>query len=417
MKILIVTPLLPYPEAINAGPLVMFHHVTAIAARHQVILASLAGPDPAEREAVGRLRASGLDVRAVWRSQAGVANGALSSRVTQLTRRLRRAGSWLRGEYPFRSLHFWEPQMQQLLAALFTERTFDVLDVHDNQAAMGAYRYSPRIPTVLTEHEVRDLSEDPNAHLPRAGWVEARIRELDRRRSRRFQTAVWRRFDRIQVFTSRDANTIRTLTPALADRVRVNPFGVDLPKACDPSGEDANLLVFVGGFRHPPSVDAALWLGTEIMPLLRARRPGLRLAIVGSNPPKDVQALAREDIVVTGWVPSIGTYLERAAVVLAPVRLGGGMRLKVLQAMALGKPVVTTPLGAEGLAMAGQPRSLVIVHEADGIATATLELLAADHHRRALGGRAREFIAQHHTWAAYTERLEAIYSELVDTTA
>jgi len=411
-----VTPLLPYPEAINAGPLVMYHHLTAIAARHQVTLASLAGPDPAEREAVGRLRASGLDVRAVWRSQAGGGNGDLSLQMGQLVRQLRRAAAWLRREYPFRSLDFWEPRMQQLLAALLAEHAFDVLDVHDNQAAMGAYRYFPRIPAVLTDHEVRGVSDPPSAHLPRAGWVEARIRNVDRRRSGRFQPAVWRRFDRIQVFTSRDADTICTVTPDLAGRVRVNPFGVELPQACDPGGEDAHLLVFVGGFRHPPSVDAALWLGTAIMPLLRARHPGLRLAIVGSDPPQEVLALARDDVVVTGRVPAVGPYLERAAVVLAPVRLGGGMRLKVLQAMALGKPVVTTPLGAEGLVPTAQPLPLAIAHDADGIATATLELLAADAHRRALGRRAREFIIEHHSWATYAERLEAIYSELVDTT-
>jgi glycosyltransferase involved in cell wall biosynthesis len=303
--------------------------------------------------------------------------------------------------------------MQRLLTELLAEHAFDVLDVHDNQAAMGRYQYAARIPSVLIEHEVRDAEDNSVTELPKSGWVETRIREVDRQRSRRFQPVVWRRFDRVQVFTSRDANTVRTVTPELSDRVRVNPFGVDLPRACDPSDEDPNLLVFVGGFRHPPSVDAALWLAEEIMPLLRARRPGLKLAIVGSDPPPEVQDLAGEGILVTGRVPTIAPYLERAAVVLAPVRLGGGMRLKVLQAMAFGKAVVTTPLGTEGLATTPQPRPLAIAHDADGIVTATLELLAADHSRRALGRQAREFVADHHSWGAYTERLESIYSELV----
>jgi glycosyltransferase involved in cell wall biosynthesis len=440
-----VTPMLPYPQAVNAGPLVMYYHLTAVAARHEVTLATYAGPDPCEWEALDDLQASGIEVRAVWRQEpspvvrrwkqltslapmpdpsdwTGARKRKLSSRnaslprsspVSQLKRRFQQAAYWIQGNYPLRTLQFWDPQMQQLLTGLLAENDFQVIDVHDN--AMGSYRYDTSAPTLLTDYEVRhDALEHPRPDLPKKSWSQLKISEADRHRWSRYQPAVWKCFSRIQVFTSRDAEAIGTMTPELTGRVRINPFGVELPKPADPSRQDNGMLVFVGGFCHPPNVDAALWLGREIMPLIRARDPRVCLAIVGSHPPPEVQALAREEIVVTGRVPAVEPYLEKAAVVLAPVRMGGGMRLKVLQAMALGKAVVTTPLGAEGLAVTGQDPPIAIANNHEGIANATLELLAADDHRRALGQRARAFVAEHHSWSTYAKRIEAIYSELVD---
>ena len=151
--------------------------------------------------------------------------------------------------------------------------------------------------------------------------------------------------------------------PELRPRVSVNPFGVVAPPAADPAHEEEGQLIFVGNYTHAPNVDAALWLGREIMPRLRQLRPGVRLNIVGIYPPEEVLALGGPDIVVTGPVPEIEPWLERAAVVLAPLRIGGGMRMKVLHSMAMGKAVVTTPRGAEGLEIDGQHPPLMV---ADG---------------------------------------------------
>lgn len=444
MRILLVTPLLPYPQAANAGPLVMYDHLTTIAARHDVTVATFAGPDPCEWQALADLRAAGIAVRALWRekpspimrrwrilarllpmpdpaewneldtSNPSTRNPLLprSSPVTQLQRRLQQADYWLSGTRPLRTLQFWDPRMQRLIQDVLAEKTFELIDIHDN--AMANYRYGRGVPTLFTEHDVRhNSSEEPHRPLSSAGWVQSRIREADLRRWGRYQPIVWRRFDRIQVFSARDAQAICNASPDLIGRVHVNPFGIHLPKAADPSRQENGTLVFVGGFCHPPNVDAALWLAKEIMPLIRVRRPDARLVIVGSSPPQEVRSLRGQDISVTGRVPAVEPYLERAAVVLAPVRYGGGMRLKVLQAMGMGKAVVTTPIGAEGLEVGTQQVPLVIANDPEGIANAAIELLGDDSRRRALGDRARGFIAEHHNWATYAQRLESIYSELV----
>ncbi len=398
-----VTPMLPRPTATSAGALVMHGQLAALNAHHEVTLATFAGPDPAERDALDRLGASGIDVHAVWRRA--------PSGARRWVRRWRLGRQWLRGRQPLRTLEFLEPAMQRLLDRLLDEKRFHLVQVEDN--AMAAYRYRPGVPIVLTDHEVRTTASAGPEDGQAANGMRWALREADRRLWRRYQPAAWRRFDRIQVFTSRDAAAARAMAPEIAGRVRVNPFGVELPPDIDPTSEQSDAVVFVGGFGHLPNVDAALWLGNEIMPLLRARRPGVRLTLVGSQPPASVRALAGEDTVVTGRVPAVEPHLLRAAVVLAPLRTGGGMRLKVLQAMAHGKALVTTPLGAAGLAVGLCPPPLAIGRDAAEIAEAAAELLATDSARRALGRRARAFVAEHHSWRAYQLRLEVLYRELL----
>jgi glycosyltransferase involved in cell wall biosynthesis len=135
--------------------------------------------------------------------------------------------------------------------------------------------------------------------------------------------------------------------------------------------------------------------------------------VVGRSAPNEIRALAADDIDVLGEVPSISQYLEAAAVVLAPVRAGGGMRMKVLHALASGKAVVTTSRGSDGLMLAGPDPPLVVSDDALGIATATAELLRDAGQRHALGARARAYAAAHHSPEAYAKRLESVYGRVL----
>jgi glycosyltransferase involved in cell wall biosynthesis len=283
---------------------------------------------------------------------------------------------------------------------------------------MGIYQYGTSTPMIFTEHEVR-RPRPINWHAGSpSNWLRWTLAETDWQRWRKYQSSVWHRFDRIQVFTPRDAEALAALAPDLAERVRVNPFGVELPAPLAADLEDPGTVLFVGNFTHPPNVDAALWLGHEIMPALRKRYPGVRLMLVGIYPPKSVQALACDDIRVTGAVPEIEPYFARAAVVIAPLRIGGGMRMKVLQALALGKAIVTTPRGVDGLMIGGppptggQPLPLVIAESAEAIAEATAALLASGETRRSLGCQARAFVIENFSADAYARRIEATYAEL-----
>jgi glycosyltransferase involved in cell wall biosynthesis len=138
------------------------------------------------------------------------------------------------------------------------------------------------------------------------------------------------------------------------------------------------------------------------------------LLLIGIYPPKEVLETAAEDIHVLGPVEDIGPYLEQAAVVVAPLRIGGGMRMKVLHSLAIGKAVVTTGRGADGLAVAGVKPPLVIGDTAQDFAGAVAGLLSDRGRRIELGAQARKFAETYYSAQAYARRIEAIYTEMTE---
>lgn len=395
MRILMLTPALPHAGATNAGALVMYEQLRRVARRHTVTLATFAGPEESDRGGIDSLRELGIEVHPVWRPH--YAGFSLWRRRFEVFGFATRSWyGWLRRRYPRLVVHAREPEMKSLIGRLLSSARFDIVQVEDS--VMASYDLPTTAPKLLTEHEVRLGDEDVDADAEPQRW-------------RHYLLGITRRFHLLQVFTPRDAAALLRLDPTLAPRVRVNPFGVTLPEK--PVGAAGSGLVFVGGFNHPPNVDAACWLVNEVMPLIWERLPAVRLTIVGKDPPPSVQALASPWVEVTGRVPAVEPYVDRAAVVLAPLRRGGGMRLKVLQAMAAGKPVVTTSLGAEGLLGGREELPLAIADDAQALAAQTVRLLADPAERDRLGRRAHQFVAERHRWESYIQRLEATYDELL----
>jgi glycosyltransferase involved in cell wall biosynthesis len=299
--------------------------------------------------------------------------------------------------------------VQPVLDRLARTRSFDVVAVEES--TMSTLRLPAGVPAVLTEHEAFKAPVESW----RAGGLATRprraLRALDQRRWERFQRAAWERFDLVQVFSESDAAAIRERAPALTPRLRVDPFGVVLPEPADPAREVTGTLLFVGTFAHAPNRDAALWLGREIMPAIAARHPQARLRIVGVAPPREIMALAGGKVEVIADAPSVRPHMEAASVILAPVRGGGGMRMKVLQAMAAGKAVVTTRLGAEGFTALDPSPPLVLAEGGEELAAAVVELLDDERRREELGRQARAFAERHHSPASWAARLETVYDE------
>ncbi|HUQ79576.1 MAG TPA: glycosyltransferase family 4 protein [Gemmatimonadaceae bacterium] len=395
MKVLMLTPMVPSERAASAGPIVMYDEVAAVASRHDVTLATLTTGDDAD--AVRRLGALGVRVHAVPRREVNGVRGLLQ--------RARIGLHWRTTDLPLRTVIFREPEMQHRLDEL-SATPFDVVHIVDN--AMAVYRRPRASFTVLSEHDVRVDAEDGAVDAAST----ATLRDAERERWQQYQSRVWSEAGRVQVFTARDAACVRQIAPAAADRVYVNPFGVDVrPLASQPPGDGAS-LVFVGGFLHPPNVHAARWLVTEILPLVQASHPQARLTIVGADPPDVVRALASDTVQVTGRVTAVEPFVESATVMVAPIRAGGGMRRKVLEAMALSRPVVTTTRGAEGIWNPPAAPTLRIADDATAIARHITALLDSPDERRALGSAAWAAVAEHHQRAGFGDRLLALYDSL-----
>jgi glycosyltransferase involved in cell wall biosynthesis len=403
MKILILAPMPPQAAGSGAIPVLLDAQIAGLRERNEVTLVSAVGEEAGEAEAVRRLRDSGLDAHFADRRQPGAAG-------RRWRRRARMASAWAGGT-PWRAVWFADPGIQAILDRLARSHNFDVAVVEDS--AMSGYRLPADVPSLLTEHEVlrpRPVEWNPGGAKGLPGWA---FGELDWRKRPRFQRRAWRRFDRVLAFGRRDAAAIAELAPEVAPRVRVSPFGLTLPPAADPAREQPGSLLFVGNFSHQPNRDAALWLAREIMPALLAQQPEARLRIIGSSPPPEILALAGAAVEVVADAPSVDPYTEAAAVVVAPVRVGGGMRMKVLQALGAGKAVVTTSRGSEGFDCFTEPPPLALADEAEGFATTIATLLGEPAQRRELGARARSFAEAHYSPAAWAQRLEALYEEAI----
>ncbi len=379
----------------------LWAQIAGLRERNEVTVLCVAGPDPGELDSVARLRERGIEVHAAERR-----NGERG----RLRRAARMARGWLLLRHPWRTVWFDDPQLQVLLDGLLETRTFDLLVAEDD--AMANLELRGALPAVLTIGELGRARGRATRGPLAALWN--LVAWIDWRRWPHYQLTASRRFTLIVVFTEADRERVSVLDRRLGDRVRVAPFGIELPPPSDPALEQEDLLLFAGEYTHPPNVDAALWLATEIMPLIRAARPAARLLLVGRNAPETVRELGSCDgVEFIGVVPALDPLLARAACVMAPLRLGGGMRMKVLHAMACGRAVVTTELGAAGL---GAPADLplAIANDPEQLAALTVSLLGDGAARRDLGRRARVFVAERHSPQAVAARLERIYSEAVE---
>jgi glycosyltransferase involved in cell wall biosynthesis len=266
----------------------------------------------------------------------------------------------------------------------------------------------------------RDLPKILVDYDPASAWAEDLLNTTrgPRRLARRLEVAAWRRyesstrprFDAIVVFAERDLGPVGA-SAGKASLVRI-PLAVDIPaRPLDPHGSDPPTILFVGGFAHAPNVDAALWLARTIFPRVLERVPAARLDLVGHEPGAEVRELTGGPVCVHGSVPDVTPYLDRAAVVAAPIRIGGSMRMKVLEALAAGKALVATPRAAEGVeATAGE--QYVLAADEEELVAALVGLLLDGKRRAGLGESARRWAEQNLGWAKGVDAFERLYDAL-----
>ena len=256
---------------------------------------------------------------------------------------------------------------------------------------------------------------------PPSAWAAELVREARglRRLARRVELAAWRgyerrtrrRFDAIVVFAERDRTAISATAPGV--QTVTIPLAFDIPPtALDPLGSSPPTVLFVGAFGHPPNVDAARWLAGSIFPRVLEHVPDAQLQLVGDRPGSEVLRLAGDAVAVYGSVPDVTPYLDRAAVVVAPIRLGGSMRGKVLEALAAGKALVATPRAAEGLEAVPGEHFLLASGEAE-LVDAIAHLLVDSPRRADLARRARAWASENLSWDRSVHQFERLYAALL----
>jgi glycosyltransferase involved in cell wall biosynthesis len=176
---------------------------------------------------------------------------------------------------------------------------------------------------------------------------------------------------------------------------------------------DERALIFEGSMRFPPNVDAVVYFCRKILPLVRREVPGVKFYVVGRDPTDAVRAQAAEDVVVTGFVDDVRTYLARAAIFVCPMRRGAGIKNKILQAWAMARPVVTTPEGCGGLRIAPD-ENIVVARGPRDFARAVVDLLRDADRRERIGRRGHDTIRDHYTWSSKADELEQVFRTTID---
>ncbi len=308
---------------------------------------------------------------------------------------------------------FRTPEMTAAVEHALQERDFALIQLEYSQ--MGCYADKELgIPTILTKHEVDFAACARRARVERnpsqkLRWFYNYLQVLDR------EVRLVRRADAVVCMTDPDAAALRRFCADVP--VHVINTGVDL-EYFRPSGspETRPRLVFVGAFQHHPNVDAMLHFCGAVLPRIRSRVPDAEFVIVGSNPPPEVAALAgTPGIEVTGFVEDIRPCMASASVYVVPLRLGVGIRGKILEAWGMGMPVVATPVACAGLRYE-QGRNLLVAGTDEAFADQVVELLNDAGLRARLGVEGRRLVENHYGWEASASRLLQLYGRYIRST-
>ncbi len=398
-RLLVLLPFAPHLDTPHGGGRVAAQLVAELSRRHRVALVYFRSAD--EPPLDDELRATCEIAQEIARPWSSRTTGA------QLVRNARLVAG-LAQIRPMWATDWASSTFAECVRDVATRFQPDI--VHIEYHVLGQYLQALdgcAAPRILTEYEPATRAAP---YLKRTfPLVNGVLNSADRIAWRRFEPRVLRQVDAVVVFTSFDQSAVQRLAPD--QRVVCIPFGTPLPeRPLDPLGQPPWRLLFVGSYSHSPNIQAALHLARTIYPAARDRLPDLQLQLIGQDAPPELTQLHNHPITVSGRVRDIWPHLDRAALFVAPLSSGGGMRVKVLEALAAGKAVVASPLAAEGLSVT-DGEQLYIATTDEQFVDRIVELITDPTRRAAMAQRARVWACANLDW----ERSIAAYERLYDT--
>ena len=397
MRVVHLTPELPRWPGGNGGQTRQFHLLRRLAERGDEV--TVVAPVPHGVEGSGDLERAGIRLRGVARPPSRVSEtlAAIARRPALLPQ------AATRPVFAWQVSVMWRALEAEARAAIAAHDP-DVVTIEHDHAAAWLRAVPAGTPAVLCTQNVGGSYYRARA-AARAGGAAALAAES--RRFDRFDRRWLPRYRAAVAVSDGDAEGLRALG---ARAVAVVPNGVateELVPAPDPEPGGPPRLVFTGTLDHPPNREGILWFAREVWPAVRAARADAELLVVGRSAPPDVVALGERDgIEIVGAVPAVGPWIARADLVVVPLLSGGGTRLKILEAMACERAVLSTSVGAEGLAVESS-RELVLADGAERFAAATIELLADAELRGRLATAGRDLAVARYDWRQLGDRLAA----------
>lgn len=393
MRVLHLTPELPFAPGGTGGSTRQFHLLRRLVERgHEVTV--VAPVHASQQEGAELLQATGVRLLDVPRpgSRAAEALSALARRPALALRALRDPVVAWQVEV------FWTRLRTRARAAL---PAADVVHVEHDWAAAWHRDLPAELPRALS---LQNLSWAYYASRARAAG--SPLLGVEARRFARFDRRHLPAYDLLVTTGEHDSERLRALLPDA--EVAVVPNGVDVLALRPAPLPDAPLVLFTGTLSYAPNAEGLLWLLREIVPRLPA---GLPVRVVGPDPPAQARALAGTRVELTGRVPAMAPHFAAASVIVVPILSGGGTRLKVLDGLASGRPLVTTTAGADGVAVRDGEHAL-LADDADAFAAAIMRLVGDRALAARLGAAGRALAEDVYDWRALGDRLEAALTGL-----
>ena len=415
-KILILTPQFPYPP--HQGTTIRnYNLINGLAQRHQVHLLSFGDPAACQGTPLDELCHSVRIIPAPQRSMGRRLTGLVFSRLPDMAQRLPSARFQAEVDTVLEQV---EPDVVEVEGIELAQYLFHVAGWR-GQATRPLLVFDDHNAEYVLQQRAfeTDMGQVQSLTGPVTNWlrrlVGAVYSYIQWRRLQGYERRACLAADRVVAVSETDAAAIRALDPGL--HPVVVPNGVDIefytppgPSLTEGTGPGSMDLVFTAKMDFRPNVDAVLWFAQEVMPLIRREIPDSRFWAVGKNPHPRLAVLADDPaIVLTGWVEDVRPYITGGGIYVIPLRIGGGTRLKVLEAMAMGQAIVSTSLGSEGFnLLSGQ--ELVLADTPADFAAAVVTLLRDAERRRELGDAARRFAETRYDWHMIVPRLERVYT-------
>lgn len=406
MRVLFLTQIVPYPP--DSGPKVKTYHVLRYLAERGYNVTLLSFVRPAETTHLDALKKVCAEVYAVPMRR------SISADVRALPTSL------LSGQ-PFLVTRDARPEMTRRIKELTRSRRYDL--VHADQLTMAQFALQAEGPRrVFDAHNAVWSIVERSAQT--APVFLRPVLSMETRRTRRYEGELVRGFDHTLVVSDVDRdNLLRAAAGGnsnsqgeWAARLTVIPIAVDC-RALAPvrRTEGSTNILTASTLFYPPNADGVRWFAREVYPLVRRQVPEATLTIVGPRPPRDIAALAVEQapqIKVTGYVPDLVPYLRAAAVMVVPVRSASGMRVRILEALARGVPVVTTTTGVEGIAARDQEH-LLIADSPQDFAAAVARVIRDPDLGCRLAAQGRALAEREYDWQVALPKLEAVYESVM----
>lgn len=324
--------------------------------------------------------------------------------------------NYLFNVFSFKPFFVWrkhDKRIQKIVDKTVKENQFDLIHVDGLAGAQFALAYCD-MPKIIDARDAiwlshnRQMRNKTNVLLKMYYWLKLF-------RLKKYELKIYAKFDRVVFISKVDEQTIFSLSNGKLDNLATIPFGIDIPEIKSNKHSTKPLsLVFTGNMPYFPNIDAMLYFCKDIFPIVKKEFPDLRLYIVGKNPGPEILKLSEpNDIMVTGEVEDIRVWLEKAAIFVCPLRYGSGMKIKILEAMAMAKPIVSTSVGVEGIKIKNG-ENIIIADNSTSFASKTIELLRNENLRNHIGENGRKLVEKEYRWEKASSEFNNLYSEVID---